>query len=501
MTVQPIRSKAWSHTSQNEPNPLLEGFRLVTTETEMIKLIARNPFRDAVWAKNNQDIDFLRSYMQQLVVPTRLAQSVGVALHRTLKVSLHQQDPNKQENQRRYFATAKSLVRPEFFRGIHDGMCLIGITGLGKSHLLKAALSTIPQRINRTDIHGLKEVVQINWLYIDLTAIPSIEALALRLVAEVDSVLECKGKLLEITFRGVVGANAKMEAAIRVLKTHFCGMIVFDEIQPTNFAVATAAPLRDWMLRIANLDIGLVFSGNPLGFELQSPKSKKSRKSGDEEKVYSTQIMRRLFSAEKIRIDPASNYQDEDWVFFSKAINGCRLSGAAHPYDPALESLKFRKSAGFPDFHVELHCSIETILAKNPGQVVNSHLIELAAKKSTKLKEMKSLIDAFNQRDPMALRQCLDVDFAYYQELWNSESKAAAASKPIGPVGMVAVPTSKVDVAKSLVDDQKSANRRIEKNKANAQKTLNPAAAAVRANYLDELEKLISGKKQDENQD
>lgn len=400
MNIQSIRPQGAGTDSRLKSNPLLDGLNLVTTESEMFKLIARNPFRDTAWKNSNQDIDLFRFYMQQVVVPTRYALKVGVSIHKALKVSLHQQNPDIQENQRQYFLTGESLLKPEYYRGIHDGICIIGVTGVGKSHLLKASLATIPQVIERINLRGVDRVAQINWLYIDMSSIASVEALARRLVEEVDNVLKCNGKLLEITFKGLNSVTAKMQAAIRVLKTHYCGIVVFDEIQLANFAVATAAPIRDWMLRIANVGIGLVFSGNPLGFKLQIPKPKKNKR---EVQIYSTQLMRRLFSSEKIRLDPAPQFDDKDWLFFVKVINSCRLFGNSHEYYPELELLKCKLTGGFHDFYVELHYSIEKILAKDPKRKVDAGLINLAAKQSTKLIEMEPLIRAFSDLDSVVL--------------------------------------------------------------------------------------------------
>lgn len=501
MNVQPIKPLGLESVRSTESNPLLDGLQLVTTEAELIKLIAKNPFRNAEWRKQNQDIDLIRSYMQQVVIPTRLVLKVGVAIHKILKISLHQQDPNKQQNRRQYFATAGSLLTQEFHRGIHDGMCIEGITALGKSHLIDASLSTIPQYIERTDLPGVDRVVQINWIKIDMSGVPSVEALAWSLVAEVDRVLNQKGKLLEMTFKGLNSAQAKMQSAIRMLKTHYCGLIVFDEIQYANFAVANAASLRYWMLKIANVGIGLVFSGNPQGFKLLSPKAMKSKKSTEEEVKYATQVMRRLFAANNIRFDPAPACNHPEWVFFSKAICSCRLSGAAHPYDSDLEEFKFQLTAGFPDFYVELHCSIETILAKNPGKVVDKALIERAARNTSKLKEMKPLIDAFILQDSITLRQCQDVDHEYYQELWKQEYKRDESHQSNGPVEVVSMPDNAVDTAKSLADDQKTAKNRMKRKRAKAEAVPNSAALAVRKNHLDELEKLLSGKDQDKSED
>lgn len=493
-----VHSLSMQDSNHSESNPLLAGIKLVTTEAEMLPLIARNPFWDAAWRRQNQDIDLFRSYMQQVVVPTRTALRVGVAVHKILKVSLHQQDPRRQENRRQYFQPAVSLADGQLNRGIHDGMSILGVTGVGKSHLLFAALSRIPRRIERTDIPEIDRIVQVVWMYIDMTAVPSVEALARRLIDEIDFILGRNGQLANVTLKGLNSATAKMQAAIRLLKTHYCGLIVFDEIQHSNLAVATAAPLREWILRIANVGTGVVFSGNPLGFRLRMPAQSRKSNSSDEKKVYSTQLMRRLFAADEIRVDPALAYNDKGWIFFTKAINSCRLAAECHPYDPELEQLKFQKTGGFADFYVELHCVIEAMLAnaKTKNRIVDKELIEEAALRSSKLVKMRPMIDAFVRRDVILLRQCSDVDYDYYQELWRSnDDLVVGASQPLGPSGVVVMPEQSVNIEKSLQEDRRIAEGRIKRNRAKSKEQPNPAAEAVRAGHLEGLESIITGKK------
>ena len=351
-----------------------------------------------------------------------------------------------------------------------------------------------PQCIERYNIAGLKRVVQINWLYLDLTSIASLEAFASRLVDAVDCALKCNGKLFDSTFKGVRSASAMMTAAVRLLKTHFCGIVVIDEIQFGNFAVGSAAALREWMLKIANVGIGLVFSGNPMGFRLELPRSRNDKKQNND-KLYATQVMRRLFATNKIRLDPALSADDPEWVAFTTGIRRCRLYGlAGHPLDLELEELKFKLTAGFHDFYVELHCSLEKILVKNPTKLVDAKLIELAARKSTKITEMQPLILAIYHQDPITLRCCKDVDCDYYEELWKGVRQAQTSTAQVGPVGVVVMPPSTANPEKSLDQDKNLAEKKKATKQAKASKELNPAAAAVRDFHIDKLGEMISGK-------
>jgi hypothetical protein len=279
-----------------------------------------------------------------------------------------------------------------------------------------------------------------------------------------------------------------MTVALRLLKTHYCGLLVLDEIQFENFATAPAAPLRSWVLRIMNRGIGVALSGNPLGFKLQLPNRPK------DEDVYSTQIMRRMFSTDKIRLDPAPNANDPAWTHFTKGIDRCRLFGAPHPFDDTLHQLKFERTGGFPDFYVHLHVELEKILSTDPSRAADEDLIELAAKQSTKIAEMQPLIAAFAQQDAIALRLCADGDHEYYEGLWLGEVGPEEETQPIGPVGIIAVPPSTADPAKTLAAQQKAAANAAKRRKAKASKKMSSAAAAVRESLTEKLTALINGK-------
>ncbi len=488
MNPIPLNRSTSDDGNQNQSNPLLEGIRLANTEAELFPMIARDPFRNASWCKDNRDIDLFRLYLQQVVVPTKTILKGGLAIHRMLKVVLAQLNPKLKSNRLQYYKAGSDLVKSDFFRDVHEGMVCVGLTGTGKSHLIKATLSTVPQCIERANIAGLDQVIQVTWIYLDLTSVASVEAFAHRIVQEIDNALHSNGRLFELAFKGVHSAQAKMEAALRLLKTHFCAVIVIDEIQYENFGVATAAAMRSWILKIANAGIGIVFSGNPLGFKLQLPKKPKDHE------IYSTQVLRRLFSSEEIRIDPAPSVHDANWQVFIKGINRCRLVGPPHPFDIELETLKFDETGGFDDFYVELHASMEEILAKAPKRVVDRELIRLAAKRSTKLRKMQPLISSFVHKDFMSLKLCSDVDHDYYQRLWTQDVDADVAGKAaVGSVGIVQTNTAAVDYAKSLEEDKKKAERRVAAAMNKERKETNPAAAAVRDHIMDGLKNMISG--------
>lgn len=108
-----------------------------------------------------------------------------------------------------------------------------------------------------------------------MSSIASIEALAEQIIQAIDDALNANGKVYDDALAGVRSASAKMERALRLLRTHYVVILAVDEIQANNFSRPGSEDLRFWFLRIANQKISLIFAGNPLGFELHPPKRKR----------------------------------------------------------------------------------------------------------------------------------------------------------------------------------------------------------------------------------
>lgn len=464
-------------------NPLTEGMQFATTEVDAFALVAQDPFRDDAWRKCNNDIDLFPSYLKQVTAPTSVMTRTVIALHKAVKAALYEKDPRSTQNRTRFFSPMAPTSSARLSHQFHNALVISGETGLGKSSALQIGLKTIPQVIERREICGLTQVSQINWIVVDITAIASIEALAEQIIDQIDTLLGANGEIFDLTFRGVRGAHAKLDRALRRLRTHFVGILAIDEVQPHNFARSDAKPLRDSLLRIANQNIALAFSGNSLGFRLNDPKNQ------DEE--YWTQVMRRLFASNEIRLEPAGSIEDRDWNIFSRTISRCHLVRGNFNYDLANEQLKWSRCGGFPDFYVDLHHQIELILHADPRRCIDAELIEQAARASTKLAKMAPLIEAFRDRDPIGLRRCRDVDHDYYLRKW-TETVAPPdkdSSAPAAEAASSSPPES--DPAKTLADER----MRQAKPRAQSQtKAKSETAQSVAQHHLDELNAMI-GKK------
>lgn len=486
---QPASANASPNDQGECTNPLLEGIAIATNEVEMLRLIAKNPFLDNKWLSQNQDIDLFRAYLSGVVVPTSSMLKIGLDIHRALKTSAYQLNPLVKNNRIAYFSPSHSTSASVVTQTTHSGVVILGLTGVGKTFQLVAALSTIPQTIQRAGLPSMSSVIQITWIRIDMSSIASIEALAEQIIQAIDDALNANDKVYDDTLAGVRSASAKMERALRLLRTHYVLIMAVDEIQEENFSRPDSAVLRFWFIRIANQKISLIFSGNPLGFELHPPKKE------TDDIRYATQQLRRLFASNRTRLDPAESIYEPDWKNLRSALATCHLDGSRDSFDEELENHKLQLTGGFPDFYVALHSELERIRIVRPGCKIDKEIINQAAKASSLIQVMQPLISAFTTRDPIALRKCADVDHDYYLQKWRhtAESAPNVGSKPTATPPAPSADIPEVNPAKSIDDDRKKLERTRNRQRAKANAPTSPIKKDVLGYHLDQLNTLITG--------
>lgn len=236
---QPASSKSTQHEPPESSNPLLAGIFLASNEAELLPLLARNPFWDYKWLADNQDIDLFRAYLSCVVVPTNSVIEIGLNIHRAFKASAYQLNPAVQNNRIDYFLPSHSTAAFSMTQTTHCGVVILGITGLGKTYALVAALNTIPQTIKRPGLPGMSAVTQITWIRIDMSGIASIEALAEQIT--IVSAVIGMGKSLK---QRVIAEGVETSVQLAFLKAQRC-----DEGQ--GFELSYPLPAEDFACLLA----------------------------------------------------------------------------------------------------------------------------------------------------------------------------------------------------------------------------------------------------------
>jgi hypothetical protein len=409
----------------NEPdNPLLQGIPDPQNNQDLVRLLAHDPFRDPAWRKANCHPSRLLDNLRSVYIPTGKSLKVAQALYSCVRNGYARRDP-------RHPAVWSSFYHLEGEHPISgigpiyaNGTTISGISGLGKSHVVLRVLSTMPQTIRHSNFSShLASLTQIVWLYLDMNTGVGMEALLLEILGKIDELLMGETNYVEQNSKSHIGLERIIKNTIRALKTHFCGVIVLDEIQRQNFGLKNASErVRNFLLNLLNTGIAVVLVGNPLGLTFE------------EKKGQSAQLSRRLQAHAKIRLDPADSYKDEDWKFIVQGLWRCQILPVQAPLDENMQRLLFELTGGFPDFLSALLAASQLLAHQRKLESLDGTVIKDAAHTNSLLQTMKPLIDAFVFKDPIPLQKFSDIDHEYYCNRWiqkrSNVKNAGAATIP-----------------------------------------------------------------------
>jgi hypothetical protein len=463
-------------------NPLLRGIPNPTTDEELIRLVAHDPFRDPQWLRG-ANARRLPDLLQSVFVPTpaslRLAQTIFDVLHN----GYDRRNPNEAGVWANFYQPQDGVSFGEAGPTFTDGVAIAGITGLGKSHRVCRVLSVIPQTIRHDNLGGhLTGITQIVWIYIDMNTATGLEALLLELLEKIDELLGTQEYRRQYT-TSRVSIDRLINTLIRALKTHFCGMLVLDEVQRLNFGLKKASErVRNLMLKLLNAGIPVVLVGNPMGLQF------------NEKDGFSAQLIRRLKANSPVRLDPADSPMDEEWQTLVRGLWRCQILPERSPLTATHFNLLYRYTGGFPKCLAHLLAySQQQALAVGATQLTLD-LIEQAAKSSSMLNEMRPLIDAFVNRDALRLRTFNDVDTDYYKNKWRPENDCWQ----VGPISSPSPTTSGKKTQQDVLSQEQSrakAQRTAAKNKTNK----DPASSGAQRDYfLQEIDSIIKCNRKDE---
>ena len=139
---------------------------------------------------------------------------------------------------------------------------LVGLSGVGKSTILRSILSQYPQAIVHHRItRGLLQETQLVWLKVDCPHDAGLFGLCLRICEEIDRVL---GTDFKTEWRsGHDNIENRLSSIIRVLNNLHLGVLVLDELQHLKAAKAGGAEkLLNFLVNLINaIKLPLVLTG------------------------------------------------------------------------------------------------------------------------------------------------------------------------------------------------------------------------------------------------
>lgn len=197
------------------------------------------------------------------------------------------------------------------------GLCIVGLSGVGKTTAVENILSLYPQVITHTSYKGQDLILkQLVWVKLHCPSDGSLKGLCLNYLEEVDDILGTN----YVSFYGVKRRSIDELLLImgRVASNHFQGVIVFDEIQDLSDAKSGGAVrMLNFFVQMENiLGIPFVLIATPKARALLSGEFRQARRISEQGDIFWRRMsMTTGRSRSKGRPDV-----DPDWNDFVRAM-------------------------------------------------------------------------------------------------------------------------------------------------------------------------------------
>ncbi|MFC5519867.1 AAA family ATPase [Polaromonas jejuensis] len=328
------------------PNPFLEALPPPITFSDLPKTLQRSAFSDLpVWDLLPAQREFLVETVDNQFVATSCVLEPASGVQILLRRALTMRNPLMAEEQIRTnrigLADSKKTIRS--LAGMDGaGMLLSGMTGTGKSALLKRILALIaPEQVldfGSSKACGWFRLKQCVYLYVDHPSNGTRGALLKRILLQLDASV---GTDYFEQHKRTTNLDALLVVACKLLVLHRVAMLVIDEKQQRSFNDSPwALEFVLFYLTLMNLGVSVVLAGNPLAF--------------DHLRLLS-QVMRRFSTGGIHELSPATG--SDRWWTRDFSINARKANLVEHwEIDEIVRSeLELRHSGGLPGLYMALH--------------------------------------------------------------------------------------------------------------------------------------------------
>lgn len=273
-------------------------------------------------------------------VATRVDIQIGDAIQNLLRCHLTLRNPLSRVEQVRTNRVALSrslavLGSIEILNGF--GILISGITGTGKTHIVKRALSVFaPEQVishSNSEACGWARLDQIVYLHILVPSNGSLGALLPMICRAVDELIgtQYRDEYLKEQHRKPNLSNG-IAFVCSMLSSHRVAAVVIDENQSENLDRSPwQDDLRLCFLYMLNAGIGIVLLGNPSAFE----------------NLYeSSQLLRRFSDGGIFKLSRAKSFAEPGWIEYASGMQEFCLVDVVEIDPDTRAQWEYQKSAG-----------------------------------------------------------------------------------------------------------------------------------------------------------
>jgi len=474
------------------PNPLLERLPVFNDIQEVAYQLRYLPLKNT----NVKTLSVMKR-IELLVCeaapfePTVQAVRIACTLVGMLYGSYESRNPvvikNRQDLLVLLAAGARGLEKiPKISHGQVSAQVIQGVTGVGKTVLLKRLCSLIPQAIVRgpNKETGWQQCVQITYLHVPMSHDGSRGGLLHGIFSEIDSLLGTR-HAIDVP-KKYTGIEKQVVQVCALLHTHYVGLLIIDELQSRNIVTSVQSDkMQLFLLSIMNSGIPLVLVGNPLGFTWIDDFS---------------QDLRRLYNLPPEVIHPVgaiNEVGEKDWNAIFKGVSSYYVLNDPVKNISHLKKKLLKLSGGIPDLAFSIWRAAQRNVLQSGKNLMSSDDLQ-AAYDSRGFDKLRPLAEGFYNKDPIILSRYEDSNWHYYADTWGIKINQDDI-QPNKPLLINAVGTKKKRTPKKRVSEQSKLKAKItrEKNKDAARKKLTQElseddirSAGIQQYLLDSLEGL-----------
>jgi len=394
----------FDHKSDSTPenNPFLDGISPFIPFRDLPKKLSYSPLTTINWKSVPPGHrESLLDYADRHFVPTANILEPTAGIQSLLRRTLNSANPLKAENKIRCNQIAVAFSN-DSLRHISStqggGMLLSGMTGSGKTALIKRSLEILvsQQVVDHGNsaaggYYGLRRCV---YLVVDHPSNGSRGALLKR-------ILHCLDEKLQTSYfddhKKTVNIDSLLVVVCKLLTRHRVSLLCIDEKQESTFE---DSPWRTefslFYLQLMNLGISVVLSGNPLAFEHMS--------------IYS-QLVRRFSTGGIHSLAHARPSIDEWWPLqFVPQARKFSLVENWNISDEARKKFEDDNSGGLPGVFMAFHVEVQrSALSRGDFPAEVSEHDFLIAQNSPRFKHLRRIGLALSSEDSRTASQFIDI--------------------------------------------------------------------------------------------
>ncbi len=276
------------YTSQRIPqfigNKLIEALPPSMSDDELFEMLSlAPPFAPEQRAWPTHERMYMLKELKNFMVPLSKHFELGRALDTMIRSGYVGRGPrtpghneiyktiHDNERAKRSFAQGAQTHTPQV------STSLIGISGMGKTTLVKRWCAHIDEVIYHPDLH----VYQVPYLHIEMPSDgSSIKGLAHGILQKLDQLIPGANYYNDYAIKGRPGADTLMRSVARVMNMHFVGILICDEVQNlANARKGQQTVMTELVSACNDLKVPILFIGTTKALKVLSLDFRQARRS------------------------------------------------------------------------------------------------------------------------------------------------------------------------------------------------------------------------------